>query len=104
DVKRSLHYGNNVTVINANTDCPNVRYEVRVSNDIRSCHEELEFLLDFKKMIIYFDKMNDMMAVYRHLRVKAEASQPSLHQSDIITYFNADLKTETKELYMSKFK
>ncbi|KAI7822050.1 P-loop containing nucleoside triphosphate hydrolase protein, partial [Gamsiella multidivaricata] len=104
DVRRSFHYGSDVTVIKANTDRQNVRYEVRVSNDSRSCHEDLEFLLDFKKTIVYFDKMNDMMAVYRHLRIKAEASQPSLRQSDIIAYFNADLKTETKELYMLKFK
>ncbi|KAF9324375.1 hypothetical protein BG006_000567, partial [Podila minutissima] len=53
DVKRSLHYASNVTVIGANTDRPNVRYEAQVTNgNINSCYMALETFMDSKKTVV----------------------------------------------------
>jgi len=104
DVKRSLHYGSNVTVIKANANCQNVKYEVQVCNDIQNCYEELEFLLDFKKTVVYFNSVEDLKETYIHLMNKTQTCQPSFQQSNQITCYFADLALETKELYMLKFK
>jgi superfamily II DNA helicase RecQ len=107
DVRRSLHYGSNVTIIKADTDRPNVRYEVQVTRgDINSCHEALETFKDSKKTIVYFDNGDDLKNAYFHLlsRIRASTSQPSILQSNQIAKYYADLAPETKQLYMSKFK
>jgi superfamily II DNA helicase RecQ len=105
DVKRNLHFEDNVTVIKADTDRPNVRYEVRVSNgDISTCYKALEEFMDSKKTIVYFDKGDHMSAAYIHLMSSIrDSSSGSLLPDQIVKYY-ADLAPETKLLYMSKLK
>lgn len=109
DVKRSLHFDSNVAVIRADTDRPNVRYEVHVTNGaIETCYQGLEAFLDSKKTIVYFDNINELMHTYRHLCSKIHASTsasepPFPRPEQIATYFS-DLTTATKLLYMSRFK
>ncbi|KAF9369395.1 hypothetical protein CPB97_003635, partial [Podila verticillata] len=99
DVRRSLHYASNVTIIKANTDCPNVRYDVLVSNDIHSIYEDLNFILDFKKTIVYFNNKDDLLQAYIHLGTKASQSSPP--QLEKITCYFTKLAPETKNLNMS---
>jgi len=97
DVRRSLHYGSNVTVIKADTDCPNVRYEVQVtSGNINSCYEALEAFMDSKKTVVYFDSGDDLQNAYLHLLSRIRTSQPSLVQSNQIAKYYADLAPEIK--------
>lgn len=108
DVRNSLHYSNNVTIIKANTDRHNVKYDVRVCTDVESCHQHLEYLLDFKKTIVYFDSKKDMLQVYKHL-MKAHSvlmgkAQAPQYQSEKIATYHAGLKPGSKTLYMSKFR
>ncbi|KAG9319596.1 hypothetical protein KVV02_003140 [Mortierella alpina] len=98
DVKRSVHYGNDVTIIRANTDRPNVRYDMQVSNDGGSIYEGLKFVLDLKKTIVYFDDKGDLMQAFIHLVTKV----PSWLMK-IGCYF-ADLVPETRTFNMSKFR
>jgi len=106
DVKRSLHFDNTVKVIKADTDRPNIRYEVQVTNgSIDSCFEALEAYMDSKKTLVYFDKGSDMTGAYLHLStiIRSSGLGSTFQLSDIVMYY-ADLATETKRLYMSKFK
>lgn len=73
-------------------------------NDIQNCYEELEFLLDFKKTVVYFNSMEDLKETYIHLMNKAQTLQLSLQQSNQIACYFANLALETKELYMLNFK
>ncbi|KAF9203141.1 hypothetical protein BGZ59_001791, partial [Podila verticillata] len=79
-------------------------YKVQVSNNGKSCIEDLEFVLDFKKTVINFNNVEDLKEAYIHLTKKAQTLQPSLCQANQIACYFANLASETKELYMSKFK
>ncbi|KAF9109539.1 hypothetical protein BGX30_008366, partial [Mortierella sp. GBA39] len=101
DVIKSLHFSDAVPVVKANTDRPNVRYEVRTFKDNNACMESLDFLLDFKKSIVYFDSTKTLVKVYNRLIAKAKSSNKNPR---CIGYYFAGLTFETKEHYMSRFR
>lgn len=106
DVKRSLHFSSDVFVIRADTDRPNIRYEVQVcKGNIGTCYQALEGFLDSKKTIVYFDRTDELLGAFIHLHtfIGSSASQSSIRSDQIVTYF-ADLAPASKQLYMSKFK
>ncbi|KAF9947481.1 ATP-dependent DNA helicase sgs1 [Mortierella alpina] len=72
-----------------------------VCYSIDTMYEGLEFLLDFKKTIAYFDKLDELTKAFRHLARKARALEPRPdHQ---IGCYLADLTAEIKKTHMSKF-
>jgi RecQ family ATP-dependent DNA helicase len=101
DVIKSLHFSKDVPVVRANTDRPNVRYEVWKFKNNNTCIESLDFLLDFKKSIVYFDSTATLVKVYKRLLEKARTSNKDPRR---IGYYYAGLTFETKELYMSRFR
>lgn len=102
DVKESLRYAGDVIVIKADTDRPNIKYEVQMCYNNDTLYPGLEFLLDFKKTIVYFDKLDEMNKAYSYLARKALAFQPPRHE--LIGCYFADLATDTKQLYMAQFR
>ena len=103
DVKKVLHFDNTVKVIKADTDRPNIRYVVEMTRGgIETCYHALEAYMDSN---VYFDKVSDMSAAYVHLSttIRKSGADSNFKLDDIVMYF-ADLATDTKRLYMSKFK
>ncbi|KAF9157814.1 hypothetical protein DFQ26_008300 [Actinomortierella ambigua] len=114
DVRTCFHFDSNVAIIRADTDRPNVRYEVEMTEgSISTCYDALEAYLDSKKTIVYFDNLDELLAAYRHLLSKTRAASvsasasasatPIVQPGQIAAYF-ADLASETKMLYMSMFR
>ncbi|KAG0334692.1 hypothetical protein BG004_000310 [Podila humilis] len=68
DIKRSLSFSNDVMVIRADTDRPNIKYVVQVEvENIERCYKALEMCLDDKKTIVYFDNKDEMRKAFETL-------------------------------------
>ncbi|KAF9538177.1 hypothetical protein EC957_007111, partial [Mortierella hygrophila] len=100
DVEKSLHF-RNVKIINVGNDRPNIRYEVlhwEHSNSEKDGYKDLEFVLDMKKTIVYFDNLNETDSAYRYLQQKAGSYR---HK---VALFHAKMSSEHNERAMAKFR
>ena len=70
-VKTTLHFKDDVTIVKADCDRPNIKYDVRQFPTKKKCILDMvQHYMDFAKSIIYFDNVNEMKKVYRYLQKK----------------------------------
>ncbi|KAG0355202.1 ATP-dependent DNA helicase sgs1, partial [Mortierella sp. AD032] len=90
DLKERVHFNQATTIINVGNDRPNVRLEVR-SIYLRDKYSHLDFLMDFKKTIVYFESRKETIAAASYLegltlKTAAEGRIHSSHINKIATY------------------
>jgi superfamily II DNA helicase RecQ len=98
-VKTTLYFRNDVTIVKADCDRPNIKYDVRQLPTKKDCILDLgQRYIDFAKTIIYFDDIAEMKKVYRYLH-----KEFSDKRRMIVRYFS-DLSTGAKIKRMRMFK
>ncbi|OAQ22105.1 P-loop containing nucleoside triphosphate hydrolase protein [Linnemannia elongata AG-77] len=98
-VKTSLYFKNDVIIVKADCDRPNIKYEVRQFPTRKGCILDIiKHFMDFAKTIIYFDDITEMSKVCRYLHKEFS------HKRRMIVRYFSDLSADAKRKRIREFK
>ncbi|KAG0012144.1 ATP-dependent DNA helicase sgs1, partial [Podila clonocystis] len=98
-LKTLLLYGPDVTVINEGNDRSNVKYKVSGLQHAASTYQDLAFVLDFQKTIVYFQSREESEAAGKYLRTLVP-----LHMRDKIAAYHSIKSEGRKAFVMDSFR
>lgn len=107
ELKERVHFDQATTIINIGNDRPNVRLEVQ-SIYLRDKYSHLDFLMDFKKTIVYFQTRKETMEAASHLKglARTAVAEGRIHSCFVskIAAYHALFSEEYKEEKMEAFR